>query len=149
MTAATLPETLGPSVTEAFPRAAGLQDLVSPTPPASGSPAPTPTAPAPTAPEVPAVEFSPRLFLNALRLADVLASRALKVEPEAPETVEELAGAIAPLVQYYAKGNSTVTALWGNLVLALVGVAYMKAEKIQQRAAMLALNPEAQNGTGV
>lgn len=125
-------EPLGPAVTESFPHAVGLHELLgsrAATPPAPGAPAPA----APAAPDVPAVEFSPLLFLNALRLADKIASKALKVEPEEPETVAELAGAIAPLVQFYAKGNSTVMALWGNLILALVGVGYAKAEKMQAR----------------
>lgn len=122
-------DNLGPAVTDAFPSAVGLQDLMTPGQKAAPAPAP---APAPV-PEVPAVEFSPGLFLNALKLADKLASRALGVDREEPETVEEVAGAIAPLVQYYAKGHSTVAALWGNLILALVGVGYSKAEKIQAR----------------
>lgn len=121
-----------PAVTEAFPRAAGLQDLVSPESPSAAAPVPPP-APAPAAPAIPAVEFGPKLFLNALRLADVLASNALKVQPEDDKTVEELAGAIAPLVQYYGGKNSTVAALWGNLILALVGVGYSKAVKIKAR----------------
>lgn len=125
-------EPLGPAVTESFPAAVGLHELLG----AERKVAATPTAApplAPPAPEVPAVEFSPKLFLNALRLADKLASRALRVEPEDSETVEELAGAIAPLVQFYAKGSSTLAALWGNLILALVGVGYAKAEKVQAR----------------
>lgn len=126
-------EPLGPAVTETFPAAVGLHELLSPEKRAAAPPAPAQAPGAPAAPEVPAVEFSPKLFLNALRLADKIASRALRVEPEEPETVEELAGAIAPLVQYYAKGNSTVAALWGNLVLALIGVGYAKAEKMQAR----------------
>lgn len=149
MTAATAPAPTipdnDPAVTEAFPRAAGLQDLVAPAP-TNGSPAAAPVA----KPEatVPAVEFGPRLFLNALRLADVLASRALKVEPEDDKTVEELAGAIAPLVQFYAKGNSTVAALWGNLILALVGVGYSKAVKVQQSRAPKGAQPEeSRNGS--
>lgn len=123
-------ENLGPAVTDAFPSAVGLQDLLTPGQKAAPAPAP---APAPAVPEVPAVEFSPTLFLNALKLADKLASRALNVDREEPEVVEEVAGAIAPLVQYYAKGHSTVAALWGNLILALVGVGYSKAEKLQAR----------------
>ncbi len=127
-------EPLGPAVTESFPQAVGLHELVGDrAAPPSQAPEASATPAAPPAPEVPAVEFSPRLFLNALRLADKLASRALKVDPEEPETIEEVAGAIAPLVQYYAGGHSTVAALWGNLVLALVGVGYAKAEKMQQR----------------
>lgn len=123
-------ESLGPAVLDSFPQAVGLHELLG----AKAAPPASPAAPTvPAAPEVPAVEFSPKLFLNALRLADRLASRALRVEVEEPETVEELAGAIAPLVQYYAKGNSTVAALWGNLVLALIGVGYAKAEKVQAR----------------
>lgn len=134
MTAPDLTTTGGadPAVTEAFPRASGLQDLVSPESPSAAAPvAPPPSAP--TTPAVPGVEFGPGLFLNALRLADMLASKALKVQPEDDKTTEELAGAIAPLVQYYGGKNSTVAALWGNLILALVGVGYSKAVKIKAR----------------
>jgi hypothetical protein len=127
-------EPLGPAVTESFPAAVGLHELLTPekraaAPGASPSPAPA----APPAPEVPAVEFSPKLFLNALRVLDRIASRMLKVEPEESATVEELAEAIAPLVQYYGKNHSTVGALWGNLLVVLVGVSYAKYEKLEAR----------------
>lgn len=134
MTAPATPDLNDSAVTAAFPQAVGLQDLVTSAPPASNGGAsqqPSPAPVAPTAPVIPAVEFGPRLFLNALRLADVLASNALKVAPEDEKTMEELAGAIAPLVQYYGGKNSTVAALWGNLILALVGVGYSKAVKVK------------------
>lgn len=130
-------EPLGPPVTESFPAAVGLHELLTPekrasAPGASPSPAPA-SAPAAPAPEVPAVEFSPKLFLNALRVLDRIASKLLKVEPEAPEMVGELAEAIAPLVQYYGKTHSTVGALWGNLAVVLLGISYAKYEKVEAR----------------
>jgi hypothetical protein len=129
----TAPEPLGPTVTEEFPAAVGLHELLGGTvgggERAAGTGSGSASAPAPS--EVPPVEFSPQLFLSALRLLDVVASRALGVEPEEAETVEAVAAAIAPLVQYYASGRSTVVALWGNLVVALVGVGYAKWLKVE------------------
>lgn len=130
-------EPLGPAVTESFPAAVGLHELLTPEKRASApgaSPSPAPTAPAPTPePEVPAVEFSPKLFLNALRVLDRISSKLLKVEPESPEMVGELSEAIAPLVQYYGKSKSTVGALWGNLVVVLLGFTFAKYEKVEAR----------------
>lgn len=127
-------DTLGPAVTEAFPSAVGLHELLTPAQRVAGAPAPGAPAPVPApAPEVPAVEFSPRLFLNALRVLDRIASRLLKVEPEESATVEELADAIAPLVQYYGKNHSTVGALWGNFAVVLLGITYAKYEKAEAR----------------
>lgn len=131
-------EPLGPAVTESFPAAVGLHELLTPekrasAPGASPSQAPAPTPAAPPEPEVPAVEFSPKLFLNALRVLDRIASKLLKVEPEAPDTVGELAEAIAPLVQYYGKNHSTVGALWGNLAVVVLGITYAKYEKVEAR----------------
>jgi len=135
-------EPLGAAVTESFPAAIGLHDLIGaeraaePMATLPGEVSAAPPAPplVPAEPEVPAVEFSPKLFLNGLRLADKLASRLLKVEPETPETMEEVAGAIAPLIQYYAGTKSTVGALWGNLFLACLAIGYSKYEKVQARA---------------
>lgn len=149
-------EPLGAAVTESFPSAVGLHELIgadrvsgsasapSATPPAAAAPTETPAAP--REPEVPAVEFSPKLFLNGLRLADKMASRLLKVEPETPEMMEEIAGAIAPLVQYYAGTKSTVGALWGNLFLALLAVGYAKYEKVQARAPAEPKEPDGGGG---
>ncbi len=131
-------EPLGPAVTDSFPKALGLHELVGAerservaAAPGGGQP-PAPPAP-PAEPQIPAVEFSPKLFLNALRLADKIASKLLKVEVEESDTIDDLAGAIARMVQYYARGHSTVAALWGNLIVTVVGIGYAKAEKVQER----------------
>ena len=137
---------LGAAVTESFPSAVGLHELIGADRAASAAAPPPAAAPVAPSPEVPAVEFSPALFKNALRLVDKLASRLLKVTPEEPETVDEVAGAIAPLVQYYAGTKSTVGALWGNLVVALLAVGYAKAEKMQARGQLA--DPEHPNGSG-
>ncbi len=141
-------EPLGPAVTDSFPKALGLHELVgaerservAAVP--GGVQPPSPPAP-PAEPQIPAVEFSPKLFLNALRLADKIASRLLKVEQEEAETLDELAGAIAPMVQHYAHGHSTVAALWGNLIVCLVGIVYGKAEKVQERVKLEKARDEA------
>lgn len=148
------PADLGPAVTEDFPSAPGLQELVK-----ADAKQPVAVNAGPAAPQVPAVQVGPELFVSTLKLIDRIASRALRVDVEPVETIQELAGAITPLAQYYAaRGESTAALLWGNFGIALAGAAYMKYERVQERerverqaatdqAASAAAKPQTEDGT--
>lgn len=143
--------TLGPAVTPDFPAAQGLEALLGTS---DAKPVELKTA-APTAPPVPPIKVSADLFLSTLKLLDNVASSMLKVEAEPDEILKELAGAIVPVAEYYAaKGDAGPSLLWGNLGVALLGVVFVKYQKVQERRAAPAASAtssaatEAKHGEG-
>lgn len=143
--------TLGPAVTPDFPAAQGLESLLGAS---DAKPVELKTA-APTAPPVPPIKVSADLFLSTLKLLDNVASSMLKVEAEPDEILKELAASIVPLAEYYAaKGDAGPSLLWGNLGVAVLGVVFVKYQKVQERRAAPAASAtpsaatEAKHGEG-
>jgi hypothetical protein len=118
-----------PAVTPDFPPVAGLHELLKqPGVAKVAAPAVPPAPPAPT------IKVEPKLFLSTLQLLDKIASNALRVEPEPVEMLEGVAAALVPLMDYYAsKGESGVALAWGNLAVALLGVGFVKYQKVEER----------------
>lgn len=120
---------LGPAVTSDFPPVVGLQELIK-----QPGVAKLPTQAPPPAPPPPTVKVEPKLFLSTLTLLDRIASEMLKVEPEPVDVIQGVADAIAPIAEYYAaKGENGIAVAWGNLAVALVGVGFMKYQKVAER----------------
>jgi hypothetical protein len=120
---------LGPAVTPDFPPVVGLQELIK-QPGVAKVKAPA----APPPPPPPTVKVESKLFLSTLQLLDRVASNMLKVDPEPDEILSGVADAITPLAEYYAaKGEAGVALAWGNLAVALAGVAFVKYKKVQDR----------------
>lgn len=121
--------TLGPAVTPDFPPVVGLQDLIK-----QPGVAKLPKQAPPPEPPPPSIKVEPKLFLSTLTLLDRIASEFLKVDPEPAEVVQGVADAIAPIAEYYAaKGESGIAVAWGNLAVALVGVGFLKYQKVSER----------------
>ena len=126
---------LGAAVTDEFPAAVGLDQLLDGR--GSGQPGPGSAAPPPApppAPAAPVVELPPDLLKNTLIILDtILSSMVLKVEPEPPAMIEQLEKALHPLAAYYAQGHPTVAVLWTSAAIAIAGYGYGKYEKVAER----------------
>jgi hypothetical protein len=129
-------EPLGAAVTDEFPAAVGLHELLDgrgSAQPGPGSAAPPPASP-PPAPAAPVVELPPDLLKNTLIILDtILSSMVLKIEPEPSDVIDQLERSLHPLAQYYAQGHPTVAVLWTSAAIALAGYGYAKYEKVAER----------------
>lgn len=136
---------LGRAVTEDFPPAVGLQDLLTPGSHPAGAAAGGAAAPAPApAPSSAPVELPKDLAKNALILLDSLLSRlVLHVEPEPPDVMAQLAACLHPLLEYYTRDQPAVAVLWGAAVAGLAGYGYGKYVKVEAAKAAAATAPVA------
>ena len=128
-------EPLGPAVTDDFPAAVGLHELLDGHEPQLGAPPPPPATP-PIAPAPVPVELPPDLLRNTLTIFDaILSHMVLRVETEPREIIEQLERNLRPLAEYYAQGHPTVAVLWTGAAIALAGYGYAKYERVAERRA--------------
>jgi hypothetical protein len=129
LTPSSTSSSLGPAVTPDFPPVVGLQELIK-----QPGVAKLPKQAAPAEPPPPTVKVEPKLFLSTLTLLDRIASQMLKVDHEPDDVLLGVADAITPIAEYYAaKGENGIAVAWANLGVALVGVGFMKYQKVAER----------------